>query len=199
MNGQPSSLAVKLAARLTPKKPEMAVEIDDIILWHEREKRERIRDANKLLPSFCDNVGVLRTRDRGEFFELQLLPPEPDAPYEIQFKRYAVPGRYWVYCFRYEREGSGRVIYGSEGGEYLTKSLKLVEVDLNKPQVVELFRQAFSAERAVCRYRTEAIELLRMLAPKSKTYRETHKLCEQTMEARAARINAERGTKAIIL
>ncbi len=196
MNDKPSNLAVKLATTLFKKDADKrASEIDGIINWHESDQRERVRNENKLLPSFCDNVGVFRNSDRGEFFELQLLPPEPGAPYEVQFKRYAVPGRYWIYAFRFEREGSGRLIYGSEGSEALSKSLKLVEADLNKPQVIELFERAFSAERVVCRYRHEVMPLLEMLAPKSKAYRATHKLCEKVLNEREARIVANRAKR----
>jgi len=190
MNDKPSPLAIKLAARFAPKKLDAAKEIDNIVEWHWRDERENIRKINALLPSFCDNIGVFRNQDRGEFFELQLLPSEPHAPYEVQFKRYAVPGRYWIYGFNYQHEGSGRVVYGSESDEPLAKSLKLIETDLNKPQVVKLFELAFSVERVVCRYRHDTLTLLSMLAPKSKAYRVINKLCEKTMEARKVRIEA---------
>lgn len=188
MNDQPSALAIKLATRFAPKKPDAAKDIDDMIRWHESDEREAVRRANKLLPSFCDNVRVFGNKDRNEFFELQLLPPEPGADYEVQFKRYAVPGRYWIYAFRYEREGSGRVIYGSEHDGAISKALKMLEADLDKPQVVDLFKRAFSAERAVCRYWHDTRTLLEMIAPKSKAYRVTCKLCEGVLDARAARI-----------
>jgi hypothetical protein len=188
MNDKPSSLAIKLAARFHPKGPDAAKDIDNVIRWHQRDERENIRKTNQLLPNFCDNIGVFRNQDRGEFFELQLLPSEPHAPYEVQFKRYAVPGRYWIYGFNYQHEGSGRVAYGSESNEPLAKSLKLIEIDLNKPQVVKLFELAFSVERVVCRYRHDTLTLLSMLAPKSKAYRATLKICEKMMEARKVRI-----------
>lgn len=196
MNEKPSKLATALATALFKTTADKrASQIDGILHWHEHEERRRIDDANKLLPRFCDNTGVFRNRDRDEFFELQLLPPEPGAVYEVQFKRYAVPGRYWIYAFRFEREGSGRLVYGSEGSEPLAKSLKLAEADLNKPQVVDLFKQAFSAERIVCRYHHEALELLGMLAPKSKAYRVTHALCENVLKEREARFEADRAKR----
>ncbi len=142
MNEDPSSLAIKLAARFHPKGPDAAKEIDDVLVRHKYEEWGRIRDANKLLPSFCENVRVFANRDRNEFFELQLLPPEPDMPYEVRFKRYAVPGRYWIYAFYFEREGSGRVVYGAESDDSITKSLKMLATDLNK--VIIYLSQCFT-------------------------------------------------------
>lgn len=118
-------------------------------------------------------------------------------PYEVMFKRYAVPSRYWVYSFYYTHDGSGRVVYDTET-DGLVKSLKMVEAGLNKPQVIELFEQAFSAERIVRRYRHDTLRLLKMIAPKSKTYRKMVKLLDATMEARKVRIEAERATDLVV-
>lgn len=188
MNDQPSALAIKLAARFAPKVPDAAKDIDNLIQWHGQDERERIRQANKLLPGFCENTRVFANANRNEFFELQLLPAEPRMEYEVMFKRYAVPGRYWIYAFYFEREGSGRVVYGAESDDSITKSLKMLATDLDKPQVVDLFKQAFSAKRVALRYRQETLRLLKMLAPKSKSYRVAKKLSDKALEDKRARI-----------
>ncbi len=194
---QPSSLAVKLAERLFPKTVAVtAAAIDEIIRWHGIDERQAIRDEAKRLPGYCENTLVKRGRNGAEFFELQLLPPTGDAPYEVQFKRYCVPGRCWTYGFQWwssRQMGTGdRVVYGSEGNDSIGPALKLLAADLDKPRVVELFTDAFGAERIVCRYHRDTLNLLEALAPRSKAYRATKALVDKTLAARRKRIEAER-------
>jgi hypothetical protein len=87
MSDKPSSLATKLAQHLFKGDDKRAIDIDNVLSVHRYDEFRRIRDESKLLPSFCENISVLRARDRNEFFELQLLPPEPGNDYEVQFKR----------------------------------------------------------------------------------------------------------------
>lgn len=200
--GSASPLATKLAERLfaTPAaqklRPEKAKLIDDVILWHERDQREAERQANKRLPQFCENICVLNGRSHGEFFELQLMPAEEDLPFQVQFKRYAVPGRCWVYGFQWQspsRQGIGsRVVYGSDDRSLpLVKAVAQVAKDLDRPAVVDLFRQAFSQERIVCRYHRDTTSLLDALAPGSKAAKLTERLVKQGFEARKARLVSE--------
>lgn len=193
---KPSPLALKLAARLFRKTAaKRAFDIEHVLSNHRYEEWQRVRDENKLKASFCDNVCVFAGRDRREFFELQLLPAEPDLLYEVMLKRYCVPGRCWTYGFQWVNDGSGRVVYGSEGTAPLAQSLKLIVADLDKPQVVDLFKQAFGAERIVCRYQQDTLQLLRALAPRCKVLRAIEPLIEQTRVARQARFEAQRAAE----
>ncbi len=56
--------------------------------------------------------------------------------------------------------------------------------------MVDLFRQAFSVERIALRYRSETLRLLKMLTPKSKSYRVAKKLSDKALEDKRARIEA---------
>jgi hypothetical protein len=210
---KPSPLALKLAARLhgSPRRPEsvLAEEIETILHWHEVNEWTRIREANKLVPRFSDNVCVRRSRysdirhTGNEFFALELAPPEPDLPHEVQLKRYIVPGRCWTYAFQWQPSagvGQGpRVVYGSEGNTPIAAALKLLVADLDRPQVVALFEEAFGAERIVVRYHRDTLALLAALAPRSLTYRRTARLIETTLAARRARIETERASNAASL
>lgn len=197
MTEKPSSLATKLAAQFDI----LADKVDNILRWHECDEWQVQRAANKLLPQFCSNTRVYRGRDCDQhWFELQLMPAEDRMPFEVQFKRYATPGRYWIYAFQWQPSlGSGqgpRVVYGSEGTEPIARSLKLLLRDLERPQVLRLFEEALSAERVVCRYHRDLTNLLRALAPRSKAAKLTERLALKTFETRKARLVAAGQIKA---
>ncbi len=152
-------------------------------------------------PAFSDNTRVRagRTlRDGGysgnEYLALSLAPPEEDLPYTVQLKRYCVPGRCWTYAFQWTpstRQGIGdRLSYGSEGNAPLAKALKQVVADLDRPQVVALCRRAVMAERIALTYGRELIELLDVLAPRSKTRKAVAAMVEEVRQERLDRLVA---------
>lgn len=196
---KPSPLAVKIVALIEQRRkareaitPEV---IDSTIVSHRYEQWQQVRDANKRLPQFCENVGVFRGRTRAEWFELQLLPPETDAPYEVMLKRYATPGRYWVYAFQWVNEGSGRVIYGAESTPPLSKALAQIATDLDKPQVLDLFNRAFETRGVLSRYGRDCWRLLAALAPRSKSYRLARRQWDALQAKRAIAFNARCGAR----
>lgn len=193
----PSPLAQKLAQCLfkSAQHETKAQLIDQAVHWHHLDEIRRAQEDNRRLPQFCGNVRVFTGKTRAEFLELQLMPAEPpDLPFEVQIKRYAVPGRYWVYGFQWhpsQRAGIGsRLVYGAEGNEPLSKALPMVLADLERPQVLGLIREALGNERVALHYRRDLQALLRALAPRSKATRLAEKLCGQTLEARKARLVA---------
>ncbi len=147
-------------------------------------------------PEFSDNVNVKKATKRNgymrEFLSLSLAPTDAEwKPYEVSIRRYCLPGRCDTYCFDYTPSiGTGigaRIRYFSDDWMALPRALSLAARDLDRPQVVELFINAFSAESCVLKYRHDTIQLLKVIGPKSKTLREVEKLTKRIMEECYAR------------
>ncbi len=132
------------------------------------------------LPSFYNNTCVRRGRDSYEYLAIGFGPPEECLPHTVEIKRYCVPGRVWTYAFQYVPAPcagvGGRISYGSEGTTPMGKALALVVHDLDRPQVVELFLNAFRARGILSVYGRNAETLLHAIAPRSRVCRELHKL-----------------------
>jgi hypothetical protein len=91
-------------------------------------------------PIFNDNTRVESGRGYYEYLAVSLSPMEEDAPYKVRLNRYSVPGRIDTYAFYWHPSpGAGvgaRLAYYSEGFNLpLDKALRLVEADLDRPNV----------------------------------------------------------------
>ena len=122
-----------------------------------------------------DNVWIQARRDGAEFLEISCRPVEAEyRSYEVSLSRYCVPGRCDIYSFRVGYGGkTPKLEYSSSEWTPLplAKAIKLVEEDLNKPQVVAMFVEAFSVEKQCLRYDWSMIALLSIIGPETKTYR----------------------------
>ena len=135
-------------------------------------------------PTFCGNIRVKAGRTDNEYLALQLQPLDAYFRFRAMIYRYCVPGRFDTYSFAWETERPvPKLVYFSDGWQDMSKTMKMVAEDFDKPQVVELFLNAFSAERIVRHYRHDVLNMLAVIAPKSKTYKKLKTLCEKTMAA----------------
>lgn len=191
-----------LPSRLTPDEIASTEKMIDILLeGHRWRQMEEERESAKHLPSFYENISVYNGKDRGEFFELQLAPAEPlnDMPYEVMINRYCVPGRYWTYAFQWHPSagvGQGeRLVYGSEGNTPIAPQLAQFAKDIEKPQVIDLFKQAIDTPRILLHYSRDLIRLLDALAPKSKVAKLVRKRTDDLFARRHAAMDAQRAAR----
>jgi hypothetical protein len=146
-------------------------------------------------PEFGDNTLVQRHRWGNEYLAISLRPADERRQFRVYVYRYTVPGRCDTYSFQWRVRQSlepNSLRYFSDGWLPLAKALKLVEEDFNRESVVEMCEDAFRAEQIVLHYRRDFLELLEVIAPKSKTYRAVKRLCERTMEERKKKFEAKK-------
>ena len=133
-----------------------------------------------LRPIFTDNVCVCNGRESREFLSISRAPSEQDQPYEVSLRRYYLPGRCDAYRFDWMRSPRAgiapRLRYFADSYAPLPTILKLVARDMDRPQVVKMVVNAFSASRILSAYSCDFHHLLRAIAPKSISYREFCKL-----------------------
>lgn len=124
---------------------------------------------------FHDNRRVKTTKWGGEFLAVVLQTTDEFHQDECYLHRYCLPGRIDSYCFGYApAECSGfapAVRYCTEGSETLLKALLQVQIDLDKPQAVEMLVGlcGIHASRSLCE------NLIAVIAPKSKALRAMRK------------------------
>jgi hypothetical protein len=147
---------------------------------------------------FGDNVRVKRGKNDCEFLAISLRPRKSGKTWEVMFYRYCVPGRCDLYSFQWNMSddiGVHHLTYFSDFNIPMAKAIKMAEDDFNRPYVIEMCLEAFSAERVVIRYHRDFLRLLGLVAPKSKTYRKVAELCEKTLEERRIRLEKEYTSK----
>lgn len=95
---------------------------------------------------------------------------EPDhwCRYEVSLHRYCVPGRIDSYCFYYDYKSHG-LVYNSEAGQSLIKSIEQFQKDIDKPQIIDMVMEM----DAKYPYYTKTLRelILPEIAPKSKLLR----------------------------
>src|SRR3972149_5862649 len=99
---------------------------------------------------FNDNVRVRSTKYGAEFLKIAFNEPDKDSNYDLYVCRYFVPGRYDRYCFKHLPGGMGfspLVGCSSERDTPITKLLPMLRRDMDKPQVVDLVKDACSSFR----------------------------------------------------
>lgn len=142
--------------------------------------------------TFYDNTHVKRTKDYNEYFGLSLAPIEREGVrHEVSIYRYRVPGRCDTYYFTWEKDHPNKVSYFSDGWQSIVESAKMVKRDLDKPQVVKLFVDAFTDEKICLRHRRDVMDLLRVIGPNSKTINALEKQIKKTLFNRVDRLVAE--------
>lgn len=129
---------------------------------------------------FDDNIMVQRHKWGVEFLAIMFAEVSDDWPCPVTLYRYCLPGRIDTYHFDYVPGGCGhgwRIRYYAEldGGRSLPEVLKLLAIDLDRPQVVKMLREACVGRRYFARQLVE--NLLAYLAPRSKSIR----ACRQAM------------------
>lgn len=145
-------------------------------------------------PKFYDNTRVKSGRGSNEYLAISLAPEEEYMPYRVSLARYCVPGRcdtYVFYWYASPCRGIGdRVAYYTEGWTLsLGKALKLLEDDLEKPQVVQMILNAFENEILAIRYAREFIHLVQSVAPKSSILRKVKRLYQKHLANRTKRFD----------
>lgn len=141
---------------------------------------------------FHDNTHVARNRFGHEYFSLT-LQEQQDAysPYTVALYRYCVPGRIDSYCFTHTISKIGGMPsttnFSSEGGLSLPAAIKMLHRDLEKPQVVELIKEACRKERLWCETKVLLEFLLVAIAPRSKALRAGRKTFAAMMALRKLR------------
>ena len=110
-----------------------------------------------------DNRRIKQGRSYAEFLAVAIREERGDeypSPYEIRISRYSCPGRCDSYSFAWTQKGE--VIFHSETNDTLPQSLKQIQADLDKTQIVEMIlamRRTFGFSNLTM--------LLKDIAPKS--------------------------------
>lgn len=152
----------------------------------------------KIYPTFYDNVCVKKGRNDNEYLAIALCKDEDSPKYDVSVRRYCVPGRCDTYNFWWDKSDHPRNLsYFSDGWQSLPKSLEMVKKDFDLPQVVDMMTNAFNAERIVMTYRLDFLQMMSVLAPKSKAYHKVKSICDKTYAERVARFAAEKSVKVI--
>lgn len=139
-----------------------------------------------------DNTRVKAGRGYNEYLGLSCAPKDETRTFETYIYRYCVPGRCDSYAFRL----NGRVLeFSSDGWVPLDHAIRWVQDDLNKPEVVEMFVNAFSAMRPFLYFNRDIMSLLGLIGPKSKTYRAMKRLQKKMIAENRARIEAKANEK----
>ena len=147
---------------------------------------------------YDDNVLVARKRycDSGQFwysceyFRVVFREYDknwPEANYKVSIRRYCVPGRIDSYFFCQSIDGG--IVYKSEGGLSLDKSLKMLQADLDRKQVVKMLTEFCDIPRRL-HYIQTFEQLLKSLAPKSKSTKAISKMLEKYFEEIRIKVQA---------
>lgn len=114
---------------------------------------------------FTDNIAVKRCKFGREYLSATIQHPTDDSRFSYSLCRYCVPGRVDIYWFGFD-EKSNQIKFHSES-DTLPAALKLLESDLNKPQVVRMLVNLCGIYEA----RGLAEHLIGAVAPKNKSIR----------------------------
>lgn len=141
-------------------------------------------------PTFYNNTRVKRTKDYNEYLALHLRPLEGDevGGWKVHVYRYCVPGRCDTYSFTWKINRPCKVEYFSDGWENIVDSANMVKRDLNKASVVDMFLSAISDEKICCYYRNDLMNLLKVIGPKSKTFKAVKVKINKVMKGRSNRL-----------
>lgn len=122
-----------------------------------------------------DNVQVRRGKDFVDYLKIHFREPDADYPFTMHLSRYSVPGRCDTYDFSWlvsPSDGIGdRVCYFTDTGEPLDRALRQLRRDLDKRQVVDMFRRFCEASSAPRSYHRTLLHMLNLIAPASEVYR----------------------------
>jgi hypothetical protein len=141
--------------------------------------------------TFYDNIRVVRSHGSNEFLSINLLENE-NSESIVCLTRYCVPGRITTYYFGLEPiRWSKGIIYYSANWKSMTQSMAMLERDLDRPQVIKMILNAFTAERIMLEYAHQFLHLLQILAPANKIRKLLAKQCNEMMRARAIRMNID--------
>ena len=138
---------------------------------------------------YCDNIHLRNTKYGADYFEVTLRKPDELLPYCASIYRYCVPGRIGTYQFDLVPGRSGvmeRVAFCSEGRVPLDKALAMLQVDLDRPQVVDLLCETVGKRDA----RDLRESLIAILAPKSKALKAMRRVADKLQKDRDAAIKA---------
>lgn len=145
-----------------------------------------------------DNILVGRRKYGADFLALYLGTGTDLLPHQIVLCRYTVPGRTDVYSFDWVpgRTGVGdRVGYFSDHASTLRESLRLLERDLDKPQVVEMLVEACGKTEVWPIYRTFVEHFLPIVAPRSKSLRACKKALQEARQKRRAEYDRKKAER----
>jgi hypothetical protein len=139
---------------------------------------------------FADNIRVASTKWGREFLGIILRDAEPefDINYEVLLYRYCVPGRVDSYCFRFESKKND-VVFTSDTSLPLLKATQMLIKDLDKPQVVELVKQACEKQLYFTR---RFILLLEKIAPKSKSLKAAQSIADRKTQEKIERLKKKK-------
>jgi hypothetical protein len=143
---------------------------------------------------YSDNVRVASNSGGSEYLAVSFRErtKDDDIPYEVAIYRYCVPGRCDTYHFDWtDRPGEAwRLRYFSDGHLELDKAINMAKKDLDKPQVVELFKRALEPEKHM-HFSRILQRILQLIAPKSKTLKMAERIQKKLVAIRTERIKAE--------
>ena len=146
---------------------------------------------------YSDNVNVLSNKDGAEYLAIFLADEEKWKgsddkervdPRSVTLTRYGVPGRCDVYRFALSQERLTPLTFFTEYGLTVGAAAAKCVRDLNKAHVVEMFRVAFDQKTETnFRFLQEMREVIRHIAPTSKTLKVLDKLWDTIRAQRGAR------------
>lgn len=187
--------------RSTHLKDKMVIGVLNLCDSHELlRKRLPSQDPIPESEQLRDNILVGRRKGGLDFLSIYLGPSEEFLPREISLCRYSVPGRVDVYSFDWVPGGTGvgdRVRFFSDFNRTMRQALRLLEQDLDKPQVVEMLVEASKKAEVAWIYRTFVGHFLPIVAPRSKALRackRAFKIAHQKRREEYMRRKAERKT-----